>query len=426
MDHPPGPKSKQAARRLPPSLAAELLEQSLNCVPTIDLSDVGARLLAPLVSATHATRASLMLVNPETGKLRIVAGVGLARELIGHDIEWRPSSIAEWVFRTRQGLVLNGEIKKEGLMGTGEGAIESAMCVPLQADDQVIGVLNVASSGKEPPFDEENLQTLVSILPPVAAAVERALHANECAHNTEQLYATRGLAGRTLLAPGLYEGRNYEVGYSRRSCVREGGALCERVPLASGGHVLLAVDPRADGVDALLGVAFALGVFAAIAPLEKSAAAITARLNTELCTRLGTRGEMGAWVGVLSPGGQLVSCAAGYTPPLWVPEDGTSVTPLGSGGPVVGADPSGHWDEEHVRLLPGDLVVAASTGVIGSRNVTSQPFGPSRLEEAVTERHREPLDAITEGVLSDVLAWSGRPRPIADLCVLAIRFSPGD
>ena len=97
--------------RLPPTLAAELFEESINTVPTIDLRDIGARLLAPLVRATGARRASLMLVNPDTGKLRIVAGLGLNAELIGRDVDWRPSSIAEWVFRKRQGLGACGVVR---------------------------------------------------------------------------------------------------------------------------------------------------------------------------------------------------------------------------------------------------------------------------------------------------------------------------
>jgi len=415
-----------AGRRLPPSLAAELLEQSLSCVPTIDLRDVGARLLAPLVNATQATRASLMLVNPDTGKLRIVAALGLSRELIGHDVEWRPSSISEWVFRKRQGLVLNGAVKQEGLVGTAGNNVESAMCVPLEVDDQVIGVLNLASGGHTPPFHDEVMEALVAILPPVAAAVERALHANMCSRNTEQLVASRGLVGRTLLKPGLYEGRNYEMGYARLSCSREGGAACERVPLPTGGHVLMAVDPRADGLEALLAVAFAQGVFAALAPTERSASAIVARINTELCTRLPGHGEMGIWIGLLSPSGQVTSCAAGYAPPLWLPGDDTPVAQLQSGGAVVGADPSGHWDEETVRLLPGDVLAAVSSGVLGARNVTAQPFGPSRIEESIRERRRQPMDAVADGLVRGVLAWSGRPVPIADLCALTVRFSPGN
>ena len=418
-DAPPG------LTRLPPTLAAELFEESINTVPTIDLRDIGARLLAPLVRATGARRASLMLVNPDTGKLRIVAGLGLNADLIGRDVDWRPSSIAEWVFRKRQGLVLNGTVKHEGLVGTSEGIIDSAMCVPLEGDESALGVVNVASTGTVPAFTQSDMNAVRAMLPPVGAAIERALHANLCSRNTNQLLAARGLKDRTLLSPGRYEGRNYELGFARISSAREGGAICERVPLASGGHVLLALDPRTNGVDALLSAAFVQGVFAASAPTERSASALASRMNTELCARLAGLGEMGAWIGQLSPNGQLTSCTAGYAAPLWVPADDSPLAHLGSGGPMIGAESRAHWDEETVRLLPGDMVITVSSGVLGARNVTGQPFGPARLSECVAERRRQPLDSLAEGIVRAVVAWTGRPVPTDDLSVLAVRFAPG-
>jgi hypothetical protein len=403
-----------------------LFEESLHAVPTIDLRDIGARMLAPLVRATGARRASLMLVNPETGKLRIVAGLGLNRELIGRDVDWRPNSISEWVFRKRQGLVLNGTVRQEGLVGTGEGIIDSAMCVPLEGEIDMLGVLNVASTGTGPSFTDADMIAVHGMLPPVGAAIERALFANICSRNTEQLLAVKGLKDRTLLAPGLYEGRNYEVGFARLSSVLEGGAVCERVPLANGGQVLLALDPRETGVNALLSAAFAQGVFAASVGTERSAAAVATRLNAELCARLGGRGEMGAWIGQLSPNGQLTSCTAGYTAPLWVPADDSPVAHLGSGGPMIGAESRARWDEEQVRLLPGDMVIAVSGGVLGARNVMGQPFGPARLAECVAERRRQELDTLADGIVRAVVAWTGRPVPTEDLSVLAVRFAPGN
>jgi hypothetical protein len=419
------PAAPPATPRLPASLAAELLEASLHAVPTVDLRDIGARMLAPLVRVTGAGRASLMLVNPDTGKLRIVAGLGLKAEFIGKDVEWRPNSISEWVFRKRQGLVLNGTVKQEGLVGTGEGIIESAMCVPLIGDDAPLGVLNIASTGTGPAFSDEDLRTLGAILPPVGAAMERAVHANVCNRNTHQFEQAKGLRDRTLLVPGRYEGRNYEMGLARVSSVNEGGAICERVPLASGGHVLMALDPRASGVDALLTASFAQGVFVSAAQFEKTPAALVQRLNAELCSHLQGRGEMGAWIGVLGPNGQLASCTAGYTAPMWIPADDSPVSHLGSGGPMVGADAKARWDEETVRLLPGDMLIAVSAGVLGARNVTGQPFGPARLAECVEEHRRKPLDTMTEGIVRTVLQWTGRPLPVDDLSVLAVRFAPG-
>jgi len=422
----PPTAASPANSRLPAMLAAEVFEECLHAVPTIDLRDIGARLLAPFVRAAGARRGSLMLVNPATGKLRVVAGLGIDLDLIGRDIEWRPSSISEWVFRKRQGLVLNGDVKQEGLLGTSGGSIESAICVPLENDDSVIGVVNVSCDSGSASFTEADMLAVKEMLPPVTAAIERALHANQSSLHTRQLEAASGLTGRTLLKPGCYEARNFELGYARLSSSHQGGAVCERVPLANGGHVLVALEPRADGADGLLTAAFVQGVFSTCAASEKSASAIAMRLNAELCSRQPGKGATGAWIGHLSPSGQLSSCNASYTSPLWVPADDSPITALNSNGPHLGGEARARWDDEQVRMLPGDLLVAASAGALGARNVTGQPFGPSRLIECVSEYRRQSLETLTAGVVRAVTAWTGRPVPIDDLTVLAVRFTPGN
>jgi Stage II sporulation protein E (SpoIIE) len=317
-------------------------------------------------------------------------------------------------------------VKQEGLQGTSGGAIESAICVPLENDDSVIGVVNLSCDSSMPPFNDADMLAVKDMLPPVTAAIERALHANQSSLHTRQLEAASGLTGRTLLKPGSYEARNFELGYARIPSSHQGGAICERVPLANGGHVLMAAEPRADGADGLLSAAFLQGVFAASAAAEKSAASLATRLNAELCSRQPGKGETGTWIGQLSSSGQLSSCNASYAPPLWVPADDSPITVLNSNGPPLGGDARARWDEEQVRLLPGDLLVVASAGALGARNVTGQPFGPSRLIECVNEHRRQSLDTLTAGVLRAVTAWSGRPVPIDDLTVLAVRFTPGN
>jgi hypothetical protein len=187
------PAAAPGDTRLPAMLAAEVFEECLYAVPTIDMRDIGARLLAPFVRAAGARRGSLMLVNPASGKLRVVAGLGIDQDLIGRDIEWRPSSISEWVFRKRQGLVLNGDVKQEGLQGTSGGAIESAICVPLQNDDSVIGVVNLSCDASMPPFTEADMVAVHGH----AAAGDRRDRARAARQPVEPAHAPAGGRERT-------------------------------------------------------------------------------------------------------------------------------------------------------------------------------------------------------------------------------------
>lgn len=420
----PQPPPDTEAVTLPATLAAELLEQSLLVAPTFDLRDVGAQLLAPLLRSTGAKRASLMLVNPETGRLRIVAGVGIPADLLGRDTQWRPNSISEWVYRKRRGLVLNGEVKNDSFTGSAETVIESAICVPLEVDHAVIGVLNLARTAPAPVFSDAEMQALSEILPPVATAIERASHIARAEQLAAQLQGASGLGSHALLQPGAHESRQYEFGYARRASALEGGDTCERLPHANGSHALCAVDVDGEGVDAVVTAAYALGLFVGTAALERDPAALATRLNGELFQRLNGRTSVAAWFAMLSPAGQLTSCNAGYPAPLWVPSDDSPVVRLASGGPALGSAAFAKWEEEHVRLLAGDIVVAVSDGVLLAQNVTGQPFGDERLIEAVTECRRQPLDQLVNEVVEHVIAWTGRERPTDDLTVLAVRYRP--
>lgn len=421
----PSKSDPTAVSGISPALAGEMLEATLQIVPTIDLRDVGAQLLAPLVRATSASRASLMVVNPETGHLRIVAGLGLRSELIGRDTEWRPNSISEWVYRKNQGLVLNGEVRGENLNGTAEQAIDSAICLPLESDEGIIGVLNLARTTPAPLFVNADLELLAALLPPVAAAIERAMHAHRADQLARQLRDTSGLAGRTLLPAGLYESLNYEVGYARVASALEGGDTADRVPHTAGGQSLFVADVVGDGVEAALTASFVQGLFAAMASPDQPPSATVTRIGTELRQRSGGRLTTALWLGHLSPAGMLTSCNAGYPPPLLIPSDDNPVSKLTGSGPLAGSSPQDKFEDEQVRLLPGDIIVTVSDGVLGARNVMGQTFGYERLIEYLVELKHAPLDILVGDVVQAVRNWSGRPIPVDDVTVLAVRFTPG-
>lgn len=403
------------------TLASDVLGECLQIVPTLDLRDIGARLLAPLVAATHAHRASLMIVNPDSGRLRIVAGLGIPPELIGKDAEWRPNSIAEWVFRRREGLALQGEVHTEALQGSGDGSVDASLCVPLEGTNGTLGVVNLARRAPEPSFSDAERESIEQVLPPLAAALERAIRAQRAERYVGQLDAS---AVMTLVPTGQTQLRHHELGLAHAMSENRAGDAVERVLHGNGAHSLLVTDASGDGVDAAIATAFVRGSFVAGASPERTLSGLVAQLNASLHARAGGAHSMALWAAVLSPSGQLSTCNAGYPAPLWVPSDDSPVCRLAGGGQPVGADAQGRWDEEQVRMLPGDLVLVVSDALLDARNVMNAPFGEERVIEVATEFRREPLDRLAQAMIERVLAYSGRPVPVDDLQILAIRFAP--
>jgi hypothetical protein len=383
------------------------------------------QLLPLLVEASGATRASIMLINPDTGRLMIANAFGLPLGLTGQDLPYRPRSIGEWVVRNQRPLILNGEVKEERFEGC-DRSIESALSLPIEGFDGPVGVVNLARPMPSRVFDEAEMIAVARLCYPVGVAIERVHRAVLGERCLRQLQARPGEWVNTMLSEGATAAHNFEFGLARVPCAREAGDLCVRIPHASGGQTLMAADCSTVGVGSAVMSAFTHGMLAATATPERSAVALVARLNAGLHGRLARGRHVALWVGQLSGSGELSYCNAGMPAPLWVPADDNPPRPLGAGGPVAGALPLADYREETLRLLPGDLVVGASNGVLLARDGAGTCLGAERLAELVTGLRHHPLERLTRAVCEAARSFSSRPVPLDDLTVFALRYTPGD
>ncbi|HTK31530.1 MAG TPA: GAF domain-containing SpoIIE family protein phosphatase [Candidatus Saccharimonadaceae bacterium] len=386
------------------------------------LAGASAEILDVLIAATSATRASLLLVNPATGLLRMHAALGLAREYVGQDVPPRPRSISDWVMRQRRGLILNGEIRDQRFTGVETGrAIESAMSLPLVTAHGPIGVLNLARTAPAPVFADGDLAAVERELCVAAETLERLL----------RLEIADGMAlpdgpppGGTLVAPGAQESRDYTLGMARVRAHGPGADLVERVAHSDGSFDLLFADMTGAYGDAAHAAAFAQGLFVAGAAPGRAPVVLAARLDAELRQRLHGRAAAGIWLAHIGRNGEITSCAAGAMPPFWVPSDGSAIHRLESGGPRCGGQMPGDYAEENVRMLPGDVLVVVSDGVLEARDGAGRRFGEYVLAELLDESRHVPVERLVERILDAALAHVGRGRPAEELVALALRFRP--
>jgi hypothetical protein len=408
-----------------PEIAERIAETCATVAAVPDILVACGELLPLLVEASGAMRASIMLINPETGRLMIANAFGLPVEITGKDLPHRPRSIAEWVVRNQRPLILNGAVKEERFEGC-DRSIDSALSLPIEGFDGPVGVVNLARPSPARVFDETEMLGVARLLYPVGVAVERVHRASMGERCLRQLQTRPGEWVSTMLPEGASASHNVEFGFARVPCASDAGDLCVRIPHASGGQTLMAMDCSMVGIGSAVLSAFTYGMLTATATPERSAVALVARLNAGLHGRIASGRHVALWVGQLSGNGQLSYCNAGMTPPLWVPADDNPPRPLDAGGPVAGALPQADYREETLRLLPGDLVVGASNGVLLARDGSGAYFGEARLVELVSEMRRQPLDRLTRAVCEAARSFSGRPVPTDDLAVFALRYTPGD
>lgn len=163
--------SVKADRHTPP------LEGLFDCFQAFfrirDHDRLAHELLQVVTEATDCTRASLMLLDEDERLLYIKAAIGLAPEIVAGTRVRLGEGIAGWVAQNRRPLRLPGSPKVPASIQKAMSAerISSALCVPLQVEEGVIGVLNLARENDRESFTPRDLQFTSIVADRVAMAL---------------------------------------------------------------------------------------------------------------------------------------------------------------------------------------------------------------------------------------------------------------
>jgi signal transduction histidine kinase len=150
------------------ALAVVALEEILGCFVEI------------IVGATDASEGSLMLLHEGRELLTITSASGLGKEIVQGARRHLGEGISGWVAKNKEPLLLVGPIKDKRFSGVGRG-IKDALCVPLMATDEVVGVLSVSNKKSSGNFTQQDLDRLVELSRPAARMIVLTLSQREAA-----------------------------------------------------------------------------------------------------------------------------------------------------------------------------------------------------------------------------------------------------
>ncbi|MGH7339886.1 MAG: PP2C family protein-serine/threonine phosphatase, partial [Candidatus Rokuibacteriota bacterium] len=171
---------------------------------------------------------------------------------------------------------------------------------------------------------------------------------------------------------------------------------------------------------AALLAAAVLGMFGAEAVYQARPASVVTRLNQNVFRRGIEARFLTAFYGLLAPDGTLIYSNAGHNAPILVGRD--SVRRLDAGGLVLGLFEHAAYEEEPVRLAPGDVVVAFSDGVSEALNEAGDEFTDEGLLASVATHRGKPPQELLLGLLADVRTFCGRATPTDDVTMVVVRY----
>lgn len=212
-------------------------------------------------------------------------------------------------------------------------------------------------------------------------------------------------------------GLQASVGYlPAESAVRVGGDWYHAENLPEGTVALAVGDVAGHGLDAANGMAhlrFALVAWLSIGLREPDV--ILAHMN-RLCVQLGLTGT--AVFGVYDPAPRRLSWSrAGHPPPLLSRAGAADELPLPP-GLLLGADADARYSAVATALLPGDVVLFYTDGLVERRSAD-----PARLLEPVKRVLAEATAASSPDALHRLRGPLHRPSPDDDTCTLAVRVT---
>ncbi len=300
----------------------------------------------------------------------------------------------------------------------------SEMVAPLVARGKVIGAF-VLESDRLAAYGSEDLKRLSAFADSAAVALEVArLHEESVrARRIEEDLAIAREIQLSFLPQAPPKMRGLDLAGFNLPSFEVGGDYYDFVDVAPGQIGIAIADVAGKGVSAGLIMASFRASLRAEIRNNYSIGTILAKVNRLLLESTEPSRFVTALYGVLdSEKLRFTYSSAGHYPALLVHDDG-SVEELAVGGTVLGAFPDQTYEEGHVHLRPGDMLLLYTDGVTEAINRAGEEFGTGRLlDMAVTVRARSSAK-IVAAIERAVRSFSKRKVPGDDLTLVVLKVS---
>jgi phosphoserine phosphatase RsbU/P len=399
------------------------------------LDDVLTLVLDSAIQVTGAERGFIMLAN-HAGQLEFKLARGRGQVTLSGQTFQTSRKIPETVFSTGTQMIVE-DLMDEGLAalhtGTVALGIRHVLCAPLrlvryvervedQSEDKIVGVLYLDSRERGALKSHSARTALETLSMEAAVAIENARLYREAVERAklDQELKVAAAIQQSLLPASNRSGSFFSTAGTSVPCRSVGGDFFDYVDLPSGQFGFILGDVAGKGAPAALLASALLGAFGAEATYQTRPAPLVSRLNVNLFRRNIEARFLTAFYGMLASDGSLTYSNAGHNAPVLVGAGG--VRRLATGGTVLGLFEEAAFEEETVRLAPGDVIIAFSDGVSEALNEGGDEYTDERLLASVEAHRGKPPQALLEALLADVHGFCGSATPSDDVTLVVVRY----
>jgi sigma-B regulation protein RsbU (phosphoserine phosphatase) len=421
---PPAPTlSPEAKYRL-------LLKLSQEIGRSLDLQEVLEYLLESLRTTVQYDAAGVFVLNRRVKLGQDAAGRMIAgMAVVGFDDTPRDE---DPMFRRGEGIighviatgqtVISPDVRRDPLYVQGRVGTLSEIAVPIVSGGDVIGALNLESNTVDA-FSEADVEFLEFFAVAAAISIEKAVLHREMLekHRIEQQLRIAKEVQMALLPASSPALTGYDVAGTNVPTWEIGGDYFDYLPQPDGRFGVAIADVSGKGVPAALIMATFRAALRAQRVKDMPLDAIAGRLNRILLDSMDTSRFVTAFYGLLDPRtGAMGFANCGHNPPLLLRAAGERNL-LTSGGPALGMWHEAAFEPGAASVLPGDILVLYTDGVIEVMNAAGEMFGVDRLEQAIRSRPQRTSRDLVEAVIQATRAFAGRAGFEDDFTLVVIR-----
>ena len=224
------------------------------------------------------------------------------------------------------------------------------------------------------------------------------------------------------------ERKEFELYASMTPAKEVGGDFYDYFPVDENHLALVIADVSGKGIPAALFMMSAKLLISAQTMSGASPAAVLAAVNRQICS-INRKSKMfvTVWLGILDISSGVLNCAnAGHEYPFLRRAGEKFGIVKDFHGLVAGGIKTTVYQDYQLTLRPGDTIFLYTDGVPDAANEQRKRFGMGRLEETLNRIDAPGCREILDGVLADVLRFTGNAEQYDDLTMLCLRYKSKD
>lgn len=341
----------------------------------------------------------------------VAATVGeRTRRAPGPAVEIAPNDPIIAYFQSAPGAVV---IDKLTLDSPALRALKAAgvkLAVALVSQGELIGLLNLGPRLSEQDYSADdrtllsNLATQAGPAVRVAQLVRQQQIAAQARERLEQELRVARLIQQTLLPKELPNLPGWELARHYQPAQAVGGDFYDFMHLADGRFGLVVGDVTDHGVPAALVMATTRAILRGAAQQLNSPGPILERANELLVPDIPRNMFVTCLYAILEPAtGRLRYANAGHDLPYR--RQGDAVSELRATGMPLGLLPGMSYEENETMLLPGEMVLFHSDGLVEAHNTRREMFSFGRLQSLVAGH--DGGAALIDRLLAELAAFTG-------------------